>query len=212
MNSDKFVLELNQGARKLEIKLSDSMIEKFKAYHQELLIWNQRINLISRRSTSIIPHFLDSLESVNFIPENARVLDVGTGAGFPGIPIKIVREDIELDLLEPRLKRFNFLNHIVSILKLTTNIYRKRVEEFSGKYDVLISKSVGSLEWFAKSANHLINSGIIITYKGSRFWDEFKKVKGWEIIHREKRKFMTGTIVVLKPWERNTKIKNQSVS
>ncbi len=195
--------ELRKGAKRLGIELSDSMIEKFIVYQRELLEWNKKMNLVSSRDETrlIKRHFLDSLEPTKFIPDGARVLDIGSGAGFPGVPIKIIRDDIHLDLLEPKLKRFNFLNHLVKTLNLSIGIYRERVEDFSNSkvYDIVLSRSVGKLKWLTPVALSVLSpDGKIVTYKGSRFWDEFKEIDGWKIFYRKSRKFCDGTIVVLK--------------
>jgi len=169
------------------------------------------MNLISLRDEQILVrrHFLDSLEAVQFIPQKAIVLDIGSGAGFPGVPIKIVRSDIKIDLLEPKLKRFNFLVHLVNTLLLDIGLYRSRVEEFYvpesirglryNKYDIVLSRSVGNLKWLTKVAvPFLAPKGRAITYKGSRFEEEFKEVKDWEIEFRYPRSFCAGTIVGLR--------------
>ncbi|MDI6841119.1 MAG: 16S rRNA (guanine(527)-N(7))-methyltransferase RsmG [bacterium] len=198
---------LEDGLNLLGIRLSDLELKKFEIYHRELLNWCEKVNLISERDrTKIVTrHFLDSLSAAEFIPlrgepHRARVLDVGSGAGFPGIPIKIARPDIELDILEPRLKRVEFLNHLIKAIEVEAKIYRERVEDFKLKsYDVILSRSVGNLKWLTKVAAPILASdGRIVTYKGSRFSDEFKEVRGWNLIYRKQREFVAGTIVVLK--------------
>lgn len=176
------------------------MVEKFTIYHRELLDWNQRMNLISKRDTQRIVqrHFLDSLSACEFIPEAVRVLDIGAGAGFPGLPIKIIRPDVRLTLLEPRLKKFNFLSHIINILDLDVQLLRKPAEEHSGTYEIAIARKVGNLKWFTKTGGRLItNNGCLITYKGSRFEDEFREIQGWKILNQKPREFTKGSIVML---------------
>lgn len=196
--------ELLQGTEQLGIELSNTMIEKFKIYYNELLAWNKKMNLVSHGDEKRIVsrHFLDSLNATQFIPQNAQVIDVGSGAGFPGIPIKIIREDIKIDLLEPKLKRFNFLNHLVNTLGLDVRICRTRVEQFSSTvpvYGVILARSVGKLKWITKVVSHILaDDGLIITYKGSRFVEELKEVRGWKIEHITNRKFCLGSIVVLR--------------
>jgi 16S rRNA (guanine527-N7)-methyltransferase len=192
--------ELEKEMSELKISVSKNIIKKFKIYYNELLIWNKKMNLISKKDEHRIikRHFLDSLDVIPFIPNNACVLDIGSGAGFPGIPIKIVRKDIKMDLIEPRLKRFKFLTHIVNLLSLKVEIYRERAEDFSGEYNVVLSRSVGKLKWLIQVADPLLlPSGKIITYKGSRFWNEFKEIEGWQIICKKERKFSQGIIAVL---------------
>jgi 16S rRNA (guanine527-N7)-methyltransferase len=193
--------ELRSGAKKLDIEVTDSMLEKFEIFHKELLLWNKRMNLVSHGDEERIVrrHFLDSLNAVEFIPPNASVLDIGSGAGFPGVPIGIVREDVVVELLEPKLKRFEFLCHLVGALGLKMKVCRARVEDISRRYDVLLSRSVGKLEWLVRAANTTLTpEGRAITYKGSGFWGEFEAVKGWKIEHRKQRAFCRGAIVVLK--------------
>ena len=193
--------ELRSGAGKLGIEITDSMLEKFEIFHRELLLWNKRMNLVSRGDEERIVrrHFLDSLNAVEFIPRNASVLDIGSGAGFPGVPIGIVRKDTVIELLEPKLKRFEFLDHLLGALGLKMKACRARAEEISERYDVILSRSVGNLKWLVRAADTtLAPGGRAITYKGSGFWRELEAIKGWTIEHRKQREFCRGTIVVLK--------------
>ena len=95
---------LINSAEKINIKINDEQLNKFDKYLNLLLTWNNKINLtaITQPEEIAIKHFLDSITIFNYIdiPENASVIDVGTGAGFPGIPLKIMRDDINLILLE----------------------------------------------------------------------------------------------------------------
>ena len=93
---------LKELAEQIDVKLSDKMVEQFFIYKDLLKEWNEKINLtaIVDDEEIIIKHFIDSLTIVKYIPQNAKIIDVGTGAGFPGIPIKIARPDVEVVLLD----------------------------------------------------------------------------------------------------------------
>ena len=114
--------KLVEEAVRLGLALSENQIEQFEVYYRELTDWNRRMNLtsITGREEVWVNHFLDSLTVVPAIgPEKeARVIDVGTGAGFPGLPVKIALPEIRLTLLEATTKKTDFLKHNVGQLGL----------------------------------------------------------------------------------------------
>ena len=110
------------AARELGLTIEAIHAEQFMRYLTHLIEWNKTINLttITNPKEIIIKHFVDSLSAliaVNF-PQNGVVLDIGSGGGFPGIPLKIVRPDIRLILVEPVRKKYSFLNSVIGLLKL----------------------------------------------------------------------------------------------
>ena len=153
MNSD--MLSLQQGARLLGVELGEKEIALFDLYQSELLKWNARINLISENTAGeiVTRHFLDSLSAAKFITfQNARLIDIGCGAGFPGIPLKIALPSIQLSLLETNRKKVSFLKHIIRSLNLdqtqtlhdrTENVVR--TETWKAKFDVVISRAAFKL-------------------------------------------------------------------
>jgi 16S rRNA (guanine527-N7)-methyltransferase len=112
----------NSSVRELGLTIGDSQIEQFMRYLSHLLKWNKTINLtaIIDPKEIIIKHFVDSLAALvaTSFPQNGLVLDVGSGGGFPGIPLKIVRSDMRLVLIEPVQKKCSFLNSVIGLLKL----------------------------------------------------------------------------------------------
>ena len=125
--------ELIEQARHYGIELTTEMSGKFLIYQEMLKTWNERINLtaITQPEEIMEKHFLDSLALLNAweIPRGARVIDVGTGAGFPGIPLKIARPDIELALLDALQKRTVFLSELSAALGQRNEIFHARAEQ-----------------------------------------------------------------------------------
>ena len=150
---------LNAGAKKLGLRLSPRQLEQFQTYYQELLDWNKRVNLtrITGYEEVQIKHFLDSLTvTLTWQPPivNAgfRLIDVGTGAGIPGIPLKILLPDIRLTLLDSVAKKAAFLHHIRQKLGLdNVEIVVGRAEEiahqpkYREKFDIVLSRGVAPL-------------------------------------------------------------------
>ncbi|MBU1238839.1 class I SAM-dependent methyltransferase [Myxococcota bacterium] len=106
----------------------DSLEGAILVYHQELLKWNQRINLVSRKETDLYHHFEDSLHFAITLPLGAQVVDVGSGGGFPGLVSQIARPDCHFTLFEPTQKKVAFLQHIAVRLAPTATIRCERVE------------------------------------------------------------------------------------
>ncbi|MBN1176880.1 MAG: 16S rRNA (guanine(527)-N(7))-methyltransferase RsmG [Dehalococcoidales bacterium] len=147
---------LKSGAQKLGINLTSTQLERFEVYYRELVDWNQRMNLTGITSYEEVQviHFLDSLTIIQAIDkeQNLAVIDVGTGAGLPGIPLKIVLPDIKLTLLEATAKKTRFLSHIVNMIGLDdVQIVTGRAEEvghnaeYRERYNLVLSRAVAPL-------------------------------------------------------------------
>lgn len=154
MNKEEFKQEIKNKAEKIEIMLDDKQIEQFYKYMELLLEWNEKINLtaITDPKEIILKHFIDSLTIEKQIKQGEKLIDVGTGAGFPGIPLKIVRPDVEITLLDSLNKRINFLNEVIAELKLERiETIHSRVEEagknkrYREKFDIATSRAVANL-------------------------------------------------------------------
>ncbi len=147
--------KLKVGANKLGLELTPGQLEQFAIYYQELTDWNQRMNLtkITGYEEVQIKHFLDSLTvTLALKQEGFRLIDVGTGAGLPGIPLKILLPDIRLVLLEATAKKATFLRHLRHRLGLDDiEIVVGRAEEvahqsrYREKFDIVLSRGVASL-------------------------------------------------------------------
>ena len=147
---------LKSGAKKLGLELTQVQLERFDVYYRELVDWNQRINLtaITDYEEVQLKHFLDSL-TVTLACKPAKgnsVIDVGTGAGMPGIPLKIAFPDIKLTLLEATAKKVSFLHHITQTLGLNdVEIVVGRAEEvahvpqYREQFDLVLSRAVAPL-------------------------------------------------------------------
>jgi len=171
------MLLLLQNARHLGIELSEQQLAQFDVYKNELLQWNAKTNLISENSAQeiITRHFLDSLTALQFIQNPAaRIIDVGCGAGFPGLPLKIALPTLELYLLETNRKKVSFLKHMIRLLNLsdvvvlhdrTENIIK--TDTWKGKFDVLISRAAFKLSALLPQSEYfLVRGGKLIALKG----------------------------------------------
>ena len=187
MEKEKFEEKMKEFSKELEIELSEKQIEKFFTYMNMLLEWNQKINLtaITKPEEIILKHFIDSLTISKYISKNSTIVDVGTGAGFPGIPLKILRDDLEIVLLDSLNKRINFLQEVIDALKLTKiKAIHSRVEEFAKnkqyreKFDYATSRAVANLSTLSEYLIPLVKiGGQCICMKGSDIKEEVQQSK-----------------------------------
>lgn len=171
---------LASGAGELGIALEREMLEAFERYHQELDNWGKRVNLtaVAGDEEVAVKHFLDSLtclKGVDFC-EDTTVVDVGSGAGFPGVPLKIVRPRIRLTLVEATRKRVEFLRHIVAVLGLTdVQVVWDRSENVGHApghreaYQVAVARAVADLAVLAELCLPLVEvGGTMLAQKGPK--------------------------------------------
>ena len=169
-------------------QLTEENLSKFEVYYKLLKEWNEKINLtaITDADGVAVKHFVDSLSVLNYcnIPQNAKVLDVGTGAGFPGVVLKIVRPDIQLFLLDSLKKRFLFLDALLSELDLDADFLQGRAEEYGQdidlreSFDLVVSRAVAQLNTLSEYCLPFVKlSGRFIAFKGSGADEEIKSSK-----------------------------------
>lgn len=175
---------LSEKALDFGIDLSQRHLDLFGAYMDELLEWNRRINLtgLSERKRIIIELFLDSLIPTPFIPEKGRMLDVGSGAGFPGIVIKVCRPHLKTCLMEANSRKTSFLKQVVRLLKLSDiDVVNGRIESDKDKlhpdgYHFITARALAGpdriITWCSP---FLCSGGLLITFLGSGAVDELEK-------------------------------------
>jgi 16S rRNA (guanine527-N7)-methyltransferase len=164
------------GARRLGVEIDEAVTAAFSIHASELVKWNRKINLtaITDPREIAIKHFLDSLAPAGFISDKARLLDVGSGGGFPGLPLKIFKPNTSVLLIDGVRKKINFLKHVLRALGLE-NIEARQMRpeillkdlEYAASFDVIISRALSDLSTFVKSALPLLaKHGTIIAMKG----------------------------------------------
>ena len=180
------------GAAQLGIELSELQAQQLIRLLDELDDWNQRMNLtaIKERGAQITKHLLDSLSVQPFL-QGERVLDVGTGAGFPGLPLAIVNPSRQFMLLDSTAKKLKFIEHVSRSLELpNVQTVHTRAENFrpAQRFDIVLSRAVGPVEQFVKWAGHLVvGGGRLLAMKGRHPQDELGKLpSGWKLaaVHR----------------------------
>jgi len=174
---------LKRGLAELSLAYSHVQVKAFMTYLSELKKWNKAYNLTALKTDEdiIVKHFLDSLLYLKAIPEGeVSVMDVGSGAGFPGIPIKIVRPEITMYLVEPSRKKDSFLNHIIGVLGLQQiEVVEKRIEEIKSlMVDVAVTRALFDIKDFSRKAFPLLKEGgRLILSKGPKVNEELKAAK-----------------------------------
>ena len=163
---------LKAGLEELGLGYSEKQVHAFITYLEELKRWNKAYNLTALKTDRdiIIKHFFDSLLFAKALPPEASTLaDIGSGAGFPGIPIKIMFPNLSVFLIEPTQKKTIFLRHICSKLQLLNiEIIDKRIEEVKGlTVDVAVTRALYSVKEFIEKTKDIISAnGILILSKG----------------------------------------------
>lgn len=186
MNND-FKNKMIELARMINDELTEDQVENFFKYMNLLLEWNEKINLtaITDVDDIILKHFIDSMTVLKYIEKDKSIIDVGTGAGFPGIPIAIMREDVKITLLDSLNKRINFLNEVCSELKINNiETIHGRAEEagqnkqYREKYDIAVSRAVANMTTLSEYLIPFVKvGGICICMKGSEIDHELEQAK-----------------------------------
>lgn len=186
MLSDNNKEVLIEGAKEYGVFLSDEQIDKFSLYARLLVEWNEKINLTAIKDPEgiVIKHFLDSLSITELIPEETKtLLDVGTGAGFPGIPMKLIRENLKVTLLDSLEKRVKFLNETCKSLMLKDILpIHGRAEDFGAdkkfreRFDLVTARAVAKLPVLLEYCLPFVRTkGLFIAMKGPDAKEELKE-------------------------------------
>lgn len=224
-----FTDRMIDGTKKFGISLSEEQIEKFYHYYEILIEWNKVMNLtaITELEDVIYKHFIDSLSFVKAVEETDNnkynLIDVGSGAGFPGIPLKIVFPNFSVVLLDSLNKRVNFLNEVISKLNLMEiKAVHGRAEDFGKnreyreQFDFCVSRAVANMATLSEYCIPFVKvGGIFVAYKSEKVEEEIEKgnnaiqVLGGKI-EKIERFVLTGTdadrsLVVIKKNKRTDK-------
>ena len=169
MNKEEFIEE----CKKININISNEQLIKLDKFYHLIIEWNKKINLtrIIDEKEVYLKHFYDSL-TLNKVIElnNVRTLcDVGTGAGFPGIVLKIIFPNIKITLIDSLQKRVNYLNEIIKELELDNiEAIHTRGENYQGEFEVVTSRAVANIEKLVNYTMHLVSkNGVFIAMKGN---------------------------------------------
>ena len=158
-----------------QLNISNEKLEKLEEFKKLLLFWNKKFNLTSLTSDIDIEikHFEDSLKNKDYFIENSFVAEVGSGGGFPSIPLMIVREDLNFTLFESVGKKCVFLNEVIKELNLNAKVENMRAEDagrnplYREKFDIVTARAVAKLNTLSEYCIPLIKKGgIFIAYKG----------------------------------------------
>ncbi|MBN2107731.1 MAG: 16S rRNA (guanine(527)-N(7))-methyltransferase RsmG [Deltaproteobacteria bacterium] len=164
---------LLKSSEKSQVLISEKAAAKFELYYQELLDWNAKVNLttITAPADAAVKHFLDSLLVLKYMPLAGSLIDIGSGAGFPGIPLKIMLPELSVVLVEAVRKKASFLKQIIRILKLDgIEVYNGRIEFFDrpAAFDYAVSRAFSELGLFCRLAEPYIKpGGLLLAMKGS---------------------------------------------
>lgn len=175
--------KLKKMLEKYKINANFQIINKFLLFYEELLEWNNKFNLtkIVNEDEVIVKHFIDSAYPNPFLAANSNILDIGAGAGFPSIPLKIIRDDLSITMLDSLNKRITFLKHIIKTLSLTEmRAIHSRIEDFNerNKFDVVVARAVASLPTLIEySLPFLKINGILLAYKSNNAEFEIQNSK-----------------------------------
>lgn len=183
---------LIDGAARLGIALSEAQAAQLLRLLDELDEWNQRMNLtaIRERGQQITKHLLDSLSIQPFL-RGTRIVDIGTGAGFPGLPLAVVNPQRQFTLVDSTAKKLKFIDHVAQLLELpNVTTLHTRAEDYQpdDRFDIVMSRAVGPVVKFVNWSSHLcVGGGRLLAMKGRYPHDELQQLpNGWKLaaVHR----------------------------
>ena len=170
---------------KNNVQIGEREVSLFETYYQNLISWNQKFNLtaITDKKEVAVKHFLDSVIAQKYFPYGASVVDVGSGAGFPAIPLKIVRSDLSITMLESLNKRVNFLQDTLAVLDLPGKALHLRAEDAAygamrESFDVATARAVTNTKQLVQYLLPLVKvGGSAILYKSADIEEELKEAE-----------------------------------
>lgn len=179
---------LKNAASEIGINLNDNQLDKFQKYYEILIEKNKVMNLtaITEVNDVVTKHFVDSISLINYFDlDNKKIIDVGTGAGFPGIPLAIILENTEFTLMDSLNKRINFLNEVIKLCDLNnvTTIHSRAEDlgrniEYREKFDICVSRAVANLSTLLEYCIPFVKvGGSFISYKSGNVDEELDASK-----------------------------------
>ena len=211
-NTDNFLEFFVEGAKKFGFSFDESLLEKFHLYYKELTFWNRSVNLtgLHTEQEQAVLLFADSLAGSLAFPESfsLSIVDIGAGAGFPGIPLKLAFPSLKATLMEPRGNKTAFLHTVIGKLELTgISVLQKRLEacrsfiDEEDKWDMAISKAVSLEAILPHVKNILKQNGKLVIFRSSNI-DKSENLQGMmidqEIPYELPYEFGTRVLSVLK--------------
>lgn len=189
---EEFILEVQA----LGVELQEECIHLFADYLKELQDWNRSVRLVSRADSETVlwAHFLDSLALVPLIQREGPLLDVGSGGGFPGIPVKIAKPSLAVHLVESRRRKANFLRHLVRVLGLKEVwVHQARLGKGGGQlglFPLVVGRAVARPDvWLGLAQSFLAEKGRVFLMLGhaqaSRELEGSLKQPGWYVLERK---------------------------
>lgn len=194
---------LREAAAELKLAISDEQLNRFLTYYRELAFWNSKFNLIASSASPqeiFIKHFLDSLTLIPCLPAHGgRLIDIGAGGGFPGIPLRIARDSLQVTLVEVSRKKASFLKSLRRLLDLgNLEVLQERVEvlaeqdAYRAAFDMVVSRAALKLPEYLRWGKELMApDGVMIAMKGANYSQELEEVRdrlaGWGLTLAEAR-------------------------
>ena len=187
MKKELFIEKMQEKSKDLGVRFSVEQIEQFFDYMNLLIEWNEKMNLtaITEPEEIILKHFIDSITILKDIPDGSKLVDVGTGAGFPGIPLSIMNPTLKITLVDSLNKRLIFLQEVINKLKLqNVEIVHARAEEFGQNkkyrenFDIATSRAVANLSTLSEYLIPLVKvGGKTISMKAANATEEINEAK-----------------------------------
>ena len=185
--NDKWKNIIKSGAKSFGLKFNDHQLDLFATHASLLYFWNKKINItaITNPDEIALKHFIDSIALISYLPDNAKILDIGSGGGFPGFCLKVVKPELKIVMIDSVRKKIHFLNELIRTSKMNKiEAIHTRAEElannelYKNKFDIVVSRAFSSLDKFINLAKPFLkNNGLILAMKGPEFSEEIKKIQ-----------------------------------